>query len=74
MIDTPAGIQMGDQMVGRIMRFPANIPDRYDRDGVYTGNDYRDELAALIATGDVPMKSDAEVTTNLVLWPNVWDH
>lgn len=70
MIDTPNGMLMGDQMIGRLMRFPANIPGRYDTNGVYGGMDYRDELAALIANGDAPIVSDTEVTTNLVNWPN----
>jgi hypothetical protein len=71
MFDTDYGIQVNDQAIGRLMRFPANIPERWDGNGVYTGNDYRDELVALIANGDIPIVSDAEVTTNLTLWPNV---
>lgn len=60
----------GDQAVGRIMRFPANIPDRYDPNGVWN-LDYRDELAATIAANQQPLITDAEVTTSLMLWPNV---
>lgn len=71
MVDTDYGIAMGDQMIGRIMRFPANIPERYDPNGVYSGADYRDELVALIANGNAPIVSEAEVTTQLTLWPNV---
>lgn len=71
MVDDNGVILMGDQAIGRIMRFPANIPERYDANGVYSGADYRDELVALIANGDLPIVSDAEVTTNLTLWPNV---
>lgn len=65
----PSGGLWGDQAYGRIMRFPANIPDRYDANGVFVG-DYRDELAAAIASNDMPDISDSEVTTMLVNWPH----
>lgn len=66
----PSGGIWGDQAIGRIMRFPANIPERYDRNGVWN-LDYRDELAASIAANQQPLITDAETTTNLLLWPNV---
>lgn len=59
----------GDQALGRIMRFPANIPDRYDANGVDIG-DYRDELAAAIAANDAPSISDQMVNTSLLLYPD----
>jgi hypothetical protein len=58
----------GDQAIGRIMRFPANIPERYDANGVWN-TDYLDELAQAIAHGNQPIVSDAEVTTQLILMP-----
>lgn len=66
----PSGGLSGDQAVGRIMRFPANIPDRYDPNGVWN-LDYRDELAASIAANESPLITEAEATTSLLLWPNV---
>lgn len=66
----PSGGLTGDQAIGRIMRFPANIPDRYDPDGVWNV-DYMDELAAAIAANDQPIITDAQTTTSLLLWPNV---
>lgn len=65
----PSGGWYGDQAFGRIMRFPANIPDRYDPFGVQMP-DYRDELAASIAANNEPIISDAEVTTSLLLYPD----
>lgn len=69
----PSGGLGGDQAIGRIMRFPANIPDRYDADGVWN-LDYRDELAGTIAANDAPDITDAQVTTSLLLWPNVGNY
>lgn len=69
----PSGGLYGDQSIGRIMRFPANIPDRYDRNGVWN-LDYRDELAASIANNNAPIITDAETTTDLLQWPNVWNY
>lgn len=66
----PSGGLGGDQAIGRIMRFPANIPDRYDRYGVWN-TDYKDELQAAIEMNDQPYVDDAAVTTSLLLWPNV---
>lgn len=66
----PSGGFTGDQAIGRIQRFPANIPDRYDPNGVWN-TDYKDELAAVIAANKQPIITDAEVTTDLTLWPNV---
>lgn len=69
----PSGGIYGDQALGRIMRFPPNIPERYDRNGVWN-IDYRDELAAVIAFGDQPIISEAEVTTSLVLGPGYGEY
>lgn len=69
----PSGGLYGDQAVGRIMRFPANIPERYDANGV-SFIDYRDELAASIAANDVPIVSDTEITTSLLQYPNVMEY
>jgi hypothetical protein len=66
----PSGGLYGDQAIGRIQRFPANIPDRYDPNGIWN-IDYRDELAATIAANEQPLITDAETTTNLIQWPNV---
>jgi hypothetical protein len=58
----------GDQALGRIMRFPANVPTRYDANGV-RNIDYMDELAQAIANGNEPIVSEAEYTTSLLLGP-----
>lgn len=65
----PSGGLGGDQAFGRIMRFPANIPDRYDANGVWLG-DYRDELASAIASNSVADVTDTQVTDSLLQWPN----
>lgn len=57
----------GDQAIGRIMRFPANIPDRYDANGVSVG-DYRDLLAGSLAANQVDMFSDTNNIDDLVSW------
>lgn len=59
----------GDQAIGRIMRFPANVPERYDGNGVWAG-DYSDLLAAAIANNGQGDVTDAEITTSLLLYPN----
>lgn len=64
----PSGGLGGDQSIGRIMRFPANIPERYDANGVWS-IDYLDELAASLAHGGQPIVSNAEFTTSLLLGP-----
>jgi hypothetical protein len=64
----PSGGLGGDQAIGRIMRFPANIPDRYDPSGVWNV-DYRDELASVIALNGQGVVTDSEVTTSLLLYP-----
>lgn len=66
----PSGGLRGDQAIGRIMRFPANIPERYDANGVWN-TDYLDELAQAIANGNEPIVTDAQVTTDLLVMPNV---
>lgn len=66
----PSGGLGGDQAIGRIMRFPANIPERYDANGVWN-IDYLDELAQAVANGNEPIVSEAEYTTELILMPNV---
>jgi hypothetical protein len=57
----------GNQAVGRIMRFPANIPERYDVNGVNVG-DYRDLLAQTLEANSVPEFTDTEVVSSLVQW------
>jgi len=63
----PSGGLSGDQALGRIMRFPANIPERYDPYGVFN-TDPRDDLAAAMEYGDLPYQSDTGVTMNLLQW------
>jgi hypothetical protein len=63
----PGGYLGGDDAMGRIMRFPANIPERYDANGVNVG-DYRDLLAQTLAANSLPNFTDTEVLTNLVQW------
>lgn len=58
----------GDQAIGRTMRFPVNVPDRYDANGVNVG-DYRDLLAGALAANNLPTFSDTAVIEDLVLWP-----
>lgn len=64
----PSGGLGGDQAVGRIMRFPSNVPERYDAEGVWN-IDYMDELAQAIAHGNEPIITEAEYTTSLLLGP-----
>ena len=63
----PSGGPTGDQAIGRIMRFPANIPERWDPNGVQS-IDYRDSLAAAIFANNAPVVTDADVTDHLVYW------
>lgn len=67
----PDGGLDGDQAMGRIMRFPANIPDRYDANGVQMPS-YSDELAAAIANNGQGIVTDNQVTTELVTYPGVY--
>lgn len=57
----------GDQELGRIMRFPANIPDRYDpyNDYVWAG-DYRDDLAAAVWGSRHQPPTDEEALSSLL--------
>jgi hypothetical protein len=64
----PSGGLTGDQAIGRIMRFPANIPDRYDSNGVWN-LDYRDQLAMALQWNAVPDVNDNTINTSLVQWP-----
>jgi hypothetical protein len=57
------------QMLGRIMRFPANIPERGDPNGVFD-TDWRDQLGSAIDANNAPYITDAEVTTMLVNYPD----
>lgn len=57
----------GDQAIGRMMRFPANIPERYDANGVNVG-DYRDILASTIQMNNYPTFTDNNVIDDLVQW------
>ena len=61
----------GDQALGRIMRFPANIPDRFDPYGVFN-TDVRDDLAAGMAVDNMDIPSGETMTTDLLQWPNIW--
>ncbi len=67
----PSGGLFGDQALGLIMRFPANVPERFDPYGVWN-TDVRDDLAGGMAMDNLPYSNDTEVTTNLLQWPNVW--
>jgi hypothetical protein len=67
----PSGGLWGDQAIGRIMRFPANIPERFDAYGVWN-TDIKDDLAASMDNQDLPYQTDTVVTTGLLQWPNVW--
>ena len=67
----PSGGVWGDQAIGRIMRFPANIPERWDPNGVQN-IDYRDALAAAIAANNAPVLTDAGVVSELVYLPGAY--
>jgi len=56
--------------MARIMRFPANKPERYDPNGV-RNLDYSDELAAAIANNGMGIVTESEYTTELITLPNV---
>jgi hypothetical protein len=57
----------GDQELGRIMRFPANIPDRYDPYNEYVwSGDYRDELAAAVWASRHQFPTDEEALGSLL--------
>lgn len=62
----------GDQALGRIMRFPANIPERYDPYGVFD-TDYRDDVALALDLDNLPYYDDASVTSSLLNWPYTGD-
>ncbi len=70
--DEASGGLWGNQYAGRIMRFPVNIPERWDPYGVFD-TDIKDDLAASMAADNLPYRNDAAVTTSLLQWPNVWD-
>lgn len=57
----------GDQELGRIMRFPANVPSRHDpaSDPVWQG-DYRDELAASVVNNAGGYPTESEYTASLL--------
>lgn len=65
-----AGGLEGDQAIGRIMRFPANIPERYDANGVRQAS-YADELAAAIANNGQGIITENQVTAELLTYPGV---
>lgn len=67
----PSGGLWGDQAIGRIMRFPANIPERFDPYGVWD-TDIVDDVAAGMDVNDLPYANDAAITTSLLQWPNVF--
>jgi len=58
----------GDQARGLIMRFPANIPERFDAYGVWN-TDIRDDLAASMVNEGLPYATDFAVTEDLLDWP-----
>lgn len=65
----PSGGLGGDQAIGRIMRFPANVPDRSDpyNEGVWLG-DYHDDLGIAVANnaqGEIP---ETEYTASILGW------
>lgn len=60
----------GDQEMARIMRFPANIPERYDPNGVWN-IDYADELAEAIASNGYGTVTEQDYTTQLLLLPGI---
>ena len=60
----------GDQAMARIMRFPANIPDRSDPNGV-TNADWLDLMAADVAHNGMGQVTENEYTTELITLPNV---
>jgi hypothetical protein len=66
----PSGGLDGDQAIGRILRFPANKPERYDPNGVHNV-DYRDELAWAIQTNGAGVVSESEYVRELLVLPNV---
>lgn len=63
----PSGGLSGDQAIGRTMRFPVNVPERYDANGVNVG-DYRDLLAGSLAINNAPTFTDENIITDLVQW------
>lgn len=63
----PSGGLGGDQAIGRIMRFPANIPERYDANGVFN-NDIRDDLAAAMTANNTSYVTDSAITWDLLQW------
>lgn len=63
----PSGGVWGDQAIGRTMRFPVNIPDRYDANGVWVG-DYRDSLAQTVAVNNMPSFTEANAIEDLITW------
>ena len=47
------------------MRFPANIPERYDPNGIWN-IDYKDELAAALTFGDATYVPETAIRTVLM--------
>jgi hypothetical protein len=64
----PSGGLGGDQALGRILRFPANKPERYDANGVWN-IDYADELAQAIASNGQGIVTESEYTQQLLTLP-----
>jgi hypothetical protein len=57
----------GDQELGRIMRFPANIPSRYDPYNDYVWNgDQRDDMAQAVWNQQIHGPSDDEIYADLI--------
>ena len=63
----PSGGLTGDQAIGRTMRFPVNVPDRYDAAGVWVG-DYRDLLAGQLIANNQPTFTEANSIEDLISW------
>jgi hypothetical protein len=66
----PSGGLNGDQAIGRILRFPANKPERYDANGVWN-IDYADELAEAIASNGAGVVTESEYVRELLILPGV---
>ncbi len=59
----------GDQNLGLIMRFPSNIPERFDAYGIWN-TDTRDDIAAALNHLELDYVSDRDVTQSLLNWPD----
>lgn len=69
----PSGGLSGDQALGRIMRFPANAPERFDPYGVFN-TDIRDDMAAGMDNDELAYASDTTVARRLLTWPTIGEY